>query len=104
KRPSDGLPVTRGDRSGCAATRANIRPSPLNSRPAGAYLSPAHHHIQAVLRHVDTAEREHGHLRILADACSCPGNLAGMEEAPGAPTSFTVSHPRRLRASSHDGG
>src|SRR5262249_40863517 len=23
-----------------------------------------HHHIQAVLRHVDTAEREHGHLRI----------------------------------------
>src|SRR5215831_809358 len=23
-----------------------------------------HHHVQAVLRHVDTAEREHGHLRI----------------------------------------
>src|SRR5262249_6024606 len=23
-----------------------------------------HHHVQAVLRHVDTAKREHGHLRI----------------------------------------
>src|SRR6516225_1990163 len=41
---------------------------------------------------------------ILADAGSCPGNCAGMEEATGAPSSFAVSHPRRLRASSHDGG
>src|SRR5262245_12258468 len=41
---------------------------------------------------------------ILADAGSCPGNCSGMEEATGAPSSFAVSHPRRLRASSHDGG
>jgi hypothetical protein len=41
KRPPDGLPLQGGDRSGCAATRANIRSSPPNSRPAGVYLSPA---------------------------------------------------------------
>src|SRR5262245_39419707 len=41
---------------------------------------------------------------ILADAGSCPGNCAGMEEATGAPSSFAVSHPRRRRTSRHDGG
>src|SRR5262249_29872116 len=41
---------------------------------------------------------------ILADAGSCPGNCAGMEEATGAPSSFAVSHPRRLRASGRDEG
>ena len=51
-----------------------------------------HHHIQAVLRHVDTAEKRASpsSYPILADAGSCPGNCAGMEEATGAPSSFAV--------------
>jgi hypothetical protein len=40
---------------------------------------------------------------IRADADSCPGNCAGMEEATEAPSSFTDYLPRRLRASSRDG-
>src|SRR4051812_17853956 len=40
----------------------------------------------------------------LADAGSGPGNRAGMEEATGAPSSFAALSPRRLRASSRDGG
>src|SRR6516162_10784444 len=40
----------------------------------------------------------------LADAGSCPGNCSGMEETTGAPSSFAVYRPRRLRASSRDGG
>ena len=40
----------------------------------------------------------------LADAGSCPGNCSGMEEATGAPSSFAVWYPRRLRASGRDGG
>ena len=40
----------------------------------------------------------------LADAGSCPGNCSGMEEATGAPSSLAVCDPRRLRASSRDGG
>src|SRR5258708_37515615 len=40
----------------------------------------------------------------LADAGSCPGNCSGMEEATGAPSSFTVWDPKRLRASGRDGG
>src|SRR5262249_32871385 len=39
----------------------------------------------------------------LADAGSCPGNCSGMEETTGAPSSFAVYRPRRLRASSRDG-
>src|SRR5258708_29609530 len=39
----------------------------------------------------------------LADAGSCPGNCSGMEEATGAPSSFTVWDPKRLRASGRDG-
>src|SRR6516165_3295555 len=42
--------------------------------------------------------------RFLADAGSCPGNCSGMEETTGAPSSFAVYRPRRLRASSRDGG
>ena len=40
----------------------------------------------------------------LADAGSSPGNCAGMEETTGAPSSFAALSPRRLRASSRDGG
>ena len=40
----------------------------------------------------------------LADAGSCPRNCPGMEETTGAPGSFAVSQPRRLRASGRDGG
>src|SRR5215204_6040293 len=40
----------------------------------------------------------------LADAGSGPGNCAGMEETTGAPSSFAALSPRRLRASSRDGG
>src|SRR4051812_21468344 len=40
----------------------------------------------------------------LADAGSGPGNRAGMEETTGAPSSFAALSPRRLRASSRDGG
>src|SRR5262249_26310821 len=40
----------------------------------------------------------------LADAGSCPGNCSGMEEATGAPSSFAVWHPKRLRASGRDEG
>ena len=40
----------------------------------------------------------------LADAGSSPGNCPGMEETIGAPGSFAVSQPRRLRASGRDGG
>src|SRR5215472_15684313 len=40
----------------------------------------------------------------LADAGSCPGNCSGLEETTGAPSSFAVCDPRRLRASSRDGG
>src|SRR6185436_13483322 len=40
----------------------------------------------------------------LADAGSCPGNCPGMEETIGAPGSFAVCQPRRLRASDRDGG
>src|SRR5678815_1416030 len=39
----------------------------------------------------------------LADAGSCPGNCSGMEEATGAPSSFAVWDPKRLRASGRDG-
>ena len=38
------------------------------------------------------------------DAGSRPGNCSGMEEATGAPSSFAVCDPRRLRASGRDGG
>ena len=44
------------------------------------------------------------HLPIFADAGSCPGNCPGMEESTGAPSSFAVSLPSRLRASRRDGG
>src|SRR5215203_2225478 len=40
----------------------------------------------------------------LADAGSGPANCAGMEETAGAPSSFAALSPRRLRASSRDGG
>src|SRR5690349_20375904 len=40
----------------------------------------------------------------LAYAGSCPGNCPGMEETTGAPSSCAVCYPRRLRASSRDGG
>src|SRR3954454_532304 len=40
----------------------------------------------------------------LADAGSGPGNRAEMEETAGAPSSFAALSPRRLRASSRDGG
>ena len=40
----------------------------------------------------------------LADAGSCPCNCPGMEETTGAPSSFAVLSPRRLRASGRDGG
>src|SRR6478672_2384147 len=65
-----------------------------------------HHHIQAVLRHVDTAKKRAwpSSYPILADAGSCPGNCTGMEEATGAPSSFAVWEPRRLRASGRDKG
>src|SRR5262249_27356013 len=39
----------------------------------------------------------------LADAGSRPGNCSGMEEATGAPSSFAVWDPKRLRASGRDG-
>src|SRR5438105_4071105 len=39
----------------------------------------------------------------LVDAGSRPGNCSGMEEATGAPSSFAVSDPKRLRASGRDG-
>ncbi len=39
----------------------------------------------------------------LVDAGSRPGNCSGMEKATGAPSSFAVSNPKRLRASGRDG-
>src|SRR4030088_2665330 len=54
--------------------------------------------------HAPHAPRSDESSRALADAGSCPGNCAGMEEATGAPSSFTAYLPRRLRASGRDGG
>src|SRR6266540_3748548 len=39
----------------------------------------------------------------LVDAGSRSGNCSGMEEATGAPSSFAVWEPKRLRASGRDG-
>src|SRR4030088_1118120 len=54
--------------------------------------------------HAPHAPRSDESSRALADAGSCPGNCAGMEEATGAPSSFTAHLPRRLRASGRDRG
>ena len=63
-------------------------------------------HVKPVLRHINSTEALLYHPRVpsFADAGSSPGNCAGMEETTGAPSSFAALSPRRLRASSRDGG
>jgi hypothetical protein len=64
------------------------------------------HDVQSILRHIDTAKREHCQLRIpsLLMRARGPGNCSGMEEATGTPSSFADCGPKRLRASGRDGG
>ena len=99
------LEPDRGDGQVRAAARSACSSLPRCWRPRSRALR-QQQHVKPVLRHIDSTEALLYHPRrpFLADAGSCPGNCAGMEETTGAPSSFAALSPRRLRASSRDGG
>ena len=98
------LDADRGERR-TAQSLNQLRPSQRRcSRPKSPLdqAAPSHPNDPSIRRCHQSAPPSS--CPFLADAGSCPCNCPGMEETTGAPGSFAVCQPRRLRASGRDGG